>query len=87
MGSTSRTEPSSAVPRRSGQEPEEIIRLAGRAWRIVRATDAEFEDIDYESHVEAAEGSRSTDPQQRRPSRFSSTAQGDSRRRWTNSSA
>ena len=38
------------------KEPEEIIRLAGRAWRVVRATDAEFEDIDYELHVEGAEG-------------------------------
>jgi hypothetical protein len=34
------------------KEPEEI-RLAGRAWRIVRATDTEFSD--YELHVEAAE--------------------------------
>jgi hypothetical protein len=57
MGSTSRTEP---VERGSfvgpANEPEEIIRLAGRAWRVVRATDAEFEDIDHELHVEDAEG-------------------------------
>jgi hypothetical protein len=37
------------------KEPEEIIRLAGRAWKS-SAPGAEFGDIDYELHVEGAEG-------------------------------
>jgi hypothetical protein len=37
------------------KEPEEVIRLASREWRITRAVEVGVEDIDYELHVEAVD--------------------------------
>jgi hypothetical protein len=37
------------------KEPEEIINLADRDWRVVRAVEVDFEDIDYELWVEAVD--------------------------------